>query len=412
MPRFLPSSKSSKDPHKKAMDVARICSELVKIKSENPPGDTREVIQYIQGFTDAIGVRTRLLRNRGGKYNLVSSPVRGRLLFCGHVDVVPALADSWNEDPNSGSIRNGRVFGRGATDMKGGCAAILAASRDQLDAGREMPADIAFVCDEETSGTHGIRSLLERDILTPCDCIIAEPTLPLSPNIGQKGLMRIRLTFEGEPGHGSLYPVQGVSAVMEAFSFLEFLGELHKRQYEPGDPEIAAIIQESADILRKVLSMEHAGVILSHIMFNPGKIEGGEKANIIAQRCVLEIDLRLPWGVSPDNLLGEIRAHVPRAAVEVGNISEPSITPPDSRLVTRILEEIGRVHGQAARPIVQWAASDARYLRKEGFSVVEYGPGEINTLHAVNEYTEVRSLEDTVRVYRGVMDRYAEDAMR
>jgi succinyl-diaminopimelate desuccinylase len=391
------------------MDVIRLCSDLVKIRSENPPGDTRDVILFLRERTDALGIRTRVVRNKGGKHNLVSVPIGGRLLLCGHVDVVPALADGWEEDPNSGTIRDGKVFGRGATDMKGGCAAILAACGELLDTGRELPVDLAFVCDEETSGTQGIRTLLAKKLLTPCDCIIAEPTLPLSPNIGQKGLMRLRLTFTGDPGHGSLYPVQGVSAVMEAFSFLEFLGELHTRRYEPGDPHIAGIIRESAAILQEVLCMEKAGLILSHIMFNPGKIEGGEKANIVAQRCVLEIDLRFPWGVSFNNLLEEIKTHAPRAEIEVGNVSEPNITAPGSRLVTRILEEIGRVHGRPARPIVQWAASDARYLRKEGFSVVEYGPGEIHTLHAINEYTTVRSLKDAVKVYKGMMERYTGD---
>ena len=391
------------------MKVARLCSELVKINSENPPGDTRDVISYLRECTDSLGLRTRLVRNRGGKYNLLSKEIAGDLLFLGHVDVVPALAEGWDRDPNSGAITGGRVYGRGATDMKGGCAAILAACGEVLAAGGKVPADLAFVCDEETSGTLGIRSLLARRLLLPCDCIIAEPTLPLSPNIGQKGLMRVRLTFSGEAGHGSLYPVQGKSAVMEAFSFLGFLQELHGRTYEPSDPEIAEIIRESAAILREVLGMEEAGVVLSHIMFNPGRIEGGEKANIVAQRCVAEIDLRLPWGADPDLILEEIRLNARQAKVEVGNVSGPTISAPDSRLVTRILEEIGKVHQKAARPIVQWAASDARYLRKEGFPVVEYGPGEIHTLHAVNEYTTVSSLENAVKVYRGMMEQYALD---
>ena len=388
------------------MDVARLCSDLVKINSENPPGDTREVISYLRECTDSLGLRMRLIRNRGGKYNLLSQEIKKDLLFLGHVDVVPALADGWDRDPNSGAITNGRVHGRGATDMKGGCAAILAACGEVIEAGREVTADLAFVCDEETSGTQGIRSLLARRLLSPCDCIIAEPTLPLSPNIGQKGLMRVRLTFSGEAGHGSLYPVQGKSAVMEAFSFLGFLEEMHRRSYEPSDPEIADIIRESAAILREVLAMEEAGVVLTHIMFNPGKIEGGEKANIIAQHCVLEIDLRLPWGADPDEVLRELRLNARQAKLEVGNMSGPTLTEPGSLLVTRILEEIGRVHRKTARPIVQWAASDARYLRKEGFSVVEYGPGEIHTLHAVNEYTTIRSLENAVKVYRGMMERY------
>jgi len=95
------------------MKVARLCSELVKINSENPPGDTRDVISYLRECTDSLGLRTRLVRNRGGKYNLLSKEIAGDLLFLGHVDVVPALAEGWDRDPNSGAITGGRVYGRG-----------------------------------------------------------------------------------------------------------------------------------------------------------------------------------------------------------------------------------------------------------------------------------------------------------
>jgi succinyl-diaminopimelate desuccinylase len=390
------------------MNVARLCSDLVSIRSENPPGDTRDVIEYIRGFTDALGIPTEVLRGPGGRDNLITRPVKGRLLFCGHVDVVPALAEGWDGDPFSGLITDeGTVFGRGATDMKGGCASILWACRTLVESGRTLPADLAFVCDEETSGELGVRRLLAENLLIPCDCIIAEPTPPLNPNIGQKGLMRLRLTFTGEPGHGSLYPVKGVSAIMEAYEMLRFLDRLHQKEYYPDDPETAALIRGSSDILRDVLSLNDAGIILTRLMYNPGMIEGGEKANIIAQRCTLELDLRIPWGCESSGLLDTIRAHAPRADVsEVGSSSGPSLTPAGSRLISRLLEEIGKVQGRPASPIVQWAASDARFLRKAGFQVVEYGPGEISSLHAVNEFVPVASLENAARVYQGMMERY------
>jgi succinyl-diaminopimelate desuccinylase len=393
------------------MNVARLCSDLVSIRSENPPGDTRDVIEFIRGFTDSLGIPTTVIQGPGGRDNLVSRPVNGRLLFCGHVDVVPALSDGWDDDPFSGRIAGGTVFGRGATDMKGGCASILWACRTLIESGRDLPADLAFVCDEETSGQYGIRRLLSGNLLVPCDCIIAEPTPPLNPNIGQKGLLRLCLTFTGEPGHGSLYPVKGVSAIMEAYSFLRFLGELHQTEYHPDDPEVAGLIRESSAILRDLLHMDEAEVILTRLMFNPGTIAGGEKANIIAQRCTLEVDLRIPWGCSLSGLLDIIRARVPRAEIAVtGSMSDPSITPVGSRIVSRLLEEIGKVQGNPATPIVQWAASDARFLRKEGFSVVEYGPGEIPALHAINEYVTIRSLENAAQVYVGMMERYREEA--
>jgi len=389
------------------MTPAHLCADLVRIRSENPPGDTRDVIGYIRDFTDSCGIKTRVIRSKGGKYNLVSAKPKGRLLFCGHVDVVPALSRSWRHDPFSGTIEDGKVWGRGSTDMKGGCASILSACREVIDEGHELPADLAFVCDEETSGTNGIRKLIAGNMLILCDTLIAEPTPPLSPNVGQKGLMRLCCIFHGTPGHGSLYPVKGVSAVMEAFSFIEFIKTLHTRDYDPGGPALSRLISESSEILGEIFSMEGTKDILTHVMFNPGTIEGGEKANIVAQQCSLELDLRIPWGCSIPGLLEEIRTRAPGANISVINMSEPSITSPDSLLVTRLLEEIKNVHHQPARPMVQWAASDARYLRREGFPVVEYGPGEMQALHAVDEHVTVESLENAVRVYKGLMDRYA-----
>jgi len=389
------------------MNVAGLCAELVRIHSENPPGNTREVIEYIRGFTDSLGIPTRVMRGSGGRDNLFSHPIKGRLLFCGHVDVVPALDEGWTVDPWGGTIKDGKVWGRGATDMKGGCASVLWACKEVIDSGRELPADLAFVCDEETGGTCGIQALLSQKCLVPCDTIIAEPTPQLSPNVGQKGLMRLCCRFSGEPGHGSLYPAKGVSAVMEAFSFLEFIKALHQQEYDPGDPALAGIISESSNILGEIFKMDDTRTVLSHVMFNPGKIEGGEKANIVAQQCSLELDLRIPWGCNLPDLLDEIRRHAPRAEISVTSMSPPSITPPDSPLVVRLLKEIEKVHSRPARSIVQWAASDARYLRKEGFTVVEYGPGEIRTLHAIDEHVTIESLENASRVYEGMLGWYA-----
>ncbi|HOT04192.1 MAG TPA: M20/M25/M40 family metallo-hydrolase [Methanolinea sp.] len=389
------------------MNVADLCAALVRIRSENPPGDTREIIEFIRDFTDSLGISTRVIRRPEGRDNLVSFPANGRLLFCGHVDVVPVLDDGWTIDPWGGELKEGKVWGRGSTDMKGGCASVLVACREFIDSGRELPADLAFVCDEETSGKHGIQALLASNSLVPCDTIVAEPTPAHSPNIGQKGLMRLCCKFRGVPGHGSLYPAKGVSAVMEAFSLLDFIRGLHGREYSPSDPGLARIITESSEILKELFAMEDTRRVLTHVMYNPGKIEGGEKANIVAQQCSLELDLRIPWGCSLPDLLREIRRHAPRGEISVTNSSDPTITPPDSPLVTRLLGEIERVYSRPARPIVQWAASDARYLRNAGFPVVEYGPGEIRTLHALDEHVTVESLEKASLVYEGMLARYA-----
>ena len=109
------------------MDVSRICRELVAIRSENPPGRTAEVIEYIRIFFDNLGIRSDITRNQTGQCNLVTKGLGNRLFFCGHVDVVPALDEGWTHPPFSGVVQEGFVWGRGATDMKGGCASLLCA---------------------------------------------------------------------------------------------------------------------------------------------------------------------------------------------------------------------------------------------------------------------------------------------
>lgn len=391
------------------MGITDLCAALVRIKSENPPGDTRDITEFMREFASGLGLEMKVIRRRGGRHSLVSARPKGKLLFCGHIDCVPALPDGWSIDPYAGIVRDGKVFGRGATDMKGGCAAVLWACREWIETGRELPADLAFVCDEETSGTYGIRTLLARKAIVPCDCVIAEPTPPLSPNVGQKGIVRLCCTFRGEPGHGSLYPERGVSAIMEAYALLDYVKELHNVSFAPCDTNLCDLIRDSAAILAELLDIPNAHEVLTRVMYNPGKIEGGEKANIVAQQCRLELDLRIPWGCDTGALLEDLQKHAPRGELTVTNLAEPSLTPPDAPVVTTLLREIGKVHGRPARPIVQWAASDARYLREEGFSVVEYGPGEIQTLHAIDEYVTVESLGKASKVYLGMLSRYAGD---
>ncbi|MCX6684227.1 MAG: M20/M25/M40 family metallo-hydrolase [Methanoregula sp.] len=390
------------------MDVSRICSELVAIRSENPPGRTAEVIEYIRTFLDNLGIGSDIRSNDSGQCNLVTRDTGHHLLFCGHVDVVPALADGWKYPPFSGTLQDGCVWGRGATDMKGGCASLLAACGLLIKQGKEIPATLAFVCDEETGGENGIRYLLAKKMLKPMDCLIAEPSPARHPSIGQKGLCRLGIKFKGTPAHGSLYPAVGVSAIMEAMSLLEYVKGLHDREY-PVDERLKEIIDRSSEVLEGEFHIHDVGEVLKKLMYNPGVICGGEKSNVVAQHCEFDLELRVPWGCSIAALVTAIKSHAPHGDIISQEINEPSITDPSCRLVKVTCNEIERVQGGKVFPIVQWAASDARHLRLCGFNVIEYGPGEISTLHAVNERVTIDSLNKASFVYLGIMTAYSKD---
>ncbi|MDD1652977.1 MAG: ArgE/DapE family deacylase [Methanomicrobiales archaeon] len=387
-------------------DPARICADLVRIRSENPPGDTAGAASYIGNHLDALGIGSQEIRRPGGRVSLVSPFPGADLLFCGHLDVVPAGDGEWSVDPFGGEIRDGILYGRGASDMKGGCAAILAAVTDLVEEGHRNPAvSLVFAADEETGGELGIRAVLDDGQIPPCDCLVAEPTPPLHPVIGMKGLLRLVIRFRGQPGHGSLYPRVGVSAVMEALDLLAVLRKAHDRVYQP-PAALREPVEVSAEVLGGIFGIPDTGAVLQRITFNPGRIEGGEKANVVASRCSLELELRIPFGASTRRVLASLRKRVRGAEVEVLSQSEPNFTPPDVPLVGILSREIRRVHGGEPRPIVQWAASDAKHLRAAGFRVVEYGPGDLSTLHAVDERVPVRALGQARDVYRGVIDAY------
>jgi succinyl-diaminopimelate desuccinylase len=210
------------------------------------------------------------------------------------------------------------------------------------------------------------------------------------------------MTFLGEPGHGSLYPVAGVSAIMEAYRTIGYLHELNGHEYRAGS-ELDQIVGTSCQILAEILEMPGAEKIFKRIMYNPGKISGGEKSNVVAEHCSLELDIRVPWGCSIPDLIDDIARHSPRARVKVVTASDPSFTSADCPLVAATCREIEKVYGKPSFPIVQWAASDARFLRTEGFRVVEYGPGELKLLHARNERVSAEYLEKVRDIYRGII---------
>ena len=388
------------------MKVEKLCSDLVKIRSENPPGDTSEAAEYILSFMEGIGISGMITEGPDGHNNVISKNQKGcRLLLTGHIDVVPAMSEGWEVPPYSGKIDEKYVHGRGSTDMKGGCAAVLAAVSRAKDAGDDLSVSLAFVCDEEGGGRYGTRYLIEKNMIHPCDALIAEPTTTHAPNVGQKGVCRFEVEFTGKPGHSSLYPIVGDSAIIQAMNFLSWMAELHKRVY-PQTAEMEKIIEHSIKIASEGSDVDFDPVF-RQIMYNPGLISGGERVNIVAQKCSLMMDTRLPWGCDCDELLDEICRHIPQTAVLTPKTkSNASLTEPGSFLVEKTCEAIDQVYGITSRPIVQWAASDARALRIAGFRAIEYGPGELTSMHGLNERVQIDQLKKCEDIYYRLIQNY------
>ena len=386
------------------MDAASICSDLVKIRSENPPGDTGDCAEYIGAFLEGLGIRVCYTHGQNNETNVYSKDQSHSLLINGHIDVVPAISDGWEYPPESGYNDGVWIHGRGSSDMKGGCASVLAAVKRLSDSGETPAVSFAFVCDEEGGGPNGTRRLIAEHIIHPCDCLIAEPTPAFAPCIGQKGLFRTVVRFNGEPAHSSLYPFFGNSAVMQAAEFLMKVKSLHEKTW-PVSSEMEEILNHSAEIAGE--NGADMSRVFRHISYNPGIITGGERANIVAQKCEIQLDMRLPWGVSVEEIKREIYALLPEnAELSPLTSSETSLTAPDTKLVKTVCECVGDAYGISCKPMVQWAASDARALRVAGFNAVEYGPGCLETIHGLNEKVSIQQLNTASEIYENVIRRY------
>jgi succinyl-diaminopimelate desuccinylase len=314
-------------------------------------------------------------------------------------------------------IEDGYVWGRGSTDMKGGCAAILVALEAVLDGSDEqsipvktdqcdeLPIGVAFVCDEETGRVDGIQHLLRINEFRPCDCLVAEPTPYLNPSIGQKGLCRFQASFRGQPGHGSLYPFAGENAIVKAVGFIDRLIEMTEKEYVP-EAMVKELVTNSEEAISAIFPDTDVARLLTRITCNPGRIWGGEGANIVAEECTVAMDMRLPWGCTPEAVLAAVKQDPATPAICIDSLAPPSCTPPDSVLVRRLCEAIEGTYERPTRPILQWAASDARFLRAAGFRAAEYGPGEIHLLHAHDERVRIDQLEKAVQVYETLIASY------
>jgi succinyl-diaminopimelate desuccinylase len=192
---------------------------------------------------------------------------------------------------------------------------------------------------------------------------------------------------------------------MEAMELLEYVKSLHDREF-PMDEKLREIIRHSSEVFSEEFQILEGSDILERVTFNPGVIVGGEKVNIVAQHCSIDLELRIPWGCSIPDLVSDIRVHAPHGTIVQETVHDPSLTDPGCDFAAVVCSEVEKVWGGNVFPILQWAASDARHLRSAGFRVIEYGPGELATLHGKNERVSVVSLENAVKIYLGILHTY------
>lgn len=382
-----------------------LVAELVRRPSVNPPGDTRAAAALVVDYLAKRGHRSEVVAPQETMPNVVATVENGpgrHLILNGHLDTFPVGDPTlWERDPLSGDVTDGKIFGRGVSDMKAGVAAsivvfCLLAVRREAWKGK---VTLAAVADEETMGPWGANYLVDHHPKLRGDAVlIGEPSTPRTVRFGERGMVWVRLTARGQSAHAA-YPHAGWNAIFAVAAALQELRELEGMPWSV-PREVTARIDEARAATDELLG-PGAADLLSAVTVNAGVITGGTKINLIADFCQAEVDVRLAPGVST----GEILRHVGRVVrrhrgmtYEVLHLSEPNWTSPDLEFMQIVWRAVTRVRGEAPFFNISSPGTDSRVFRRVGIPVAVFGPTPYG-MGAANEYVTVADYLDTVRVH-------------
>lgn len=374
-----------RESHEK--EVTHFCQELLKIKSVNPPGDELAAAEYISGVLAKTGLEVEVVRHSPTRASaLVRLRGSGKvpaLLFSGHIDTVPVGAETWVHDPFSGAIADGKIWGRGSADMKGGVAALMMALKILAEARLPLKGDIilAATAGEETNSL-GATAIASRKDLGPVQAILIPEPSGNELYIAEKGAFWVELTTHGKTAHGSM-PDLGRNAVLMMVRLIEEF--------------------EKLDIPFK----PHP--LLDGFSRSVNTIAGGVKTNVVPDSCVATIDMRTVPGQDHQAILGQIERLVMdlgkmipdfKASAKIINDRAPIETPADNPAVGIFSEVIREVTGRSLVP------KGTRYFT-DGVVLVPAlkapllicGPGAPGLAHQPNEHVEIDKLLEAVRIY-------------
>ncbi|RLE51950.1 MAG: succinyl-diaminopimelate desuccinylase [Candidatus Methanomethylicota archaeon] len=392
-------------------EAVKILSDLIGFPTVVPPGEHYEdCSKYLAELLSGWGLKVDVLRVPKSYVEnfypdwadyprfivlarLEGSSDKPTLHFNGHYDVVPP-GSGWSiTEPFKAKVVDGKIYGRGSTDMKGGITSILIAARAlaKCDANINGVIELSFTPDEEVGGATGVGYIVNEGIVAPDYCVIAEPSSTRSIWFGHKGMLWVKVVVEGKAAHGST-PWLGVNAFEKMvevahamFNELKPRVEAKKSTYDYIDPRGAKATMNIG-----------------------GEISGGAKINVVPPICSFTIDRRIIPEETPEEALSEIqsfleelRARDPqlKVKVEVLGKSNACVTDPNSKIVKTAVEAGSEILGISPKPTMCIGGLDMRYFVDKGVETITYGPGVLGVAHMANEYISIKELVTMSKIY-------------
>ena len=362
-----------------ALEITR---DIVRMDTRNPPGREVECAHYLGDLLSAAGIEVSYYEFAPERTSLVAV-LRGEggngkkpLCFGGHIDVVPLGAKEWSVDPFGAEIVDGKLFGRGTTDMKAGISSFVHAALKLAREGRRGAADMVMaICAGEETGCEGSYHLAEIGALGEAGAIvIAEPTSNY-PILGHKGALWLKVETEGITAHGSM-PEHGDNALYKAARSVTRLEEF--------DFNV----------------MPHE--LLGRSTLNVGTMQGGLNLNSVPDHAEFTVDIRTLPQQDHAKILSGLEGYLGdenkiARIVDCGGVHTPQADP----WMQEIYAVMEPILGEPIEPRGAPYFTDASALTPAygGPPTVILGPGEMHMAHQTDEYCPVAHIEQAAEVY-------------
>lgn len=337
------------------MEAKEILKDLVRFDTCYDKENT-EIMDYIQRLLERKNFKVEYR----SKCLIMSNKEECSLAFIGHTDTVQGGID-WSKSPLEPIEVDGKIYGLGACDMKGGIAGILKAVLDTDWKQKDKGIKLVFTYDEEI-GFGGINEVINKKFKLPDNVIIGEPTNNEVMQ-GSKGLLELKFNFEGKSAHSS-NPAKGINAIVEGTKFIEYLNKFYQ-----------TLITEKDERFE-----------IPYTTMNIGKIEGGKSINIVPNNCSIYIDFRCISNTQRTRILDEIEIMKDKYnyTYEVINDIKPFVAEGEKIKTTNFITEASFIN------------LNNRYI---------LGVGPVNP-HEANEYITLESLDKLVMQYKELINKY------
>lgn len=385
------------------MDSIRILERLIGFPTVSRDLNL-DLIAYVSEVLRDRGVASRLVHSEDGrKANLfatIGPADRSGIMLSGHTDVVPVDGQDWTVPPFNLTQCNGKLFGRGAADMKGFVACAIAAVLKAADRTLRTPLHLALSYDEEI-GCLGVRSLVDMLAASPQKpllCIVGEPT-SMQVATGHKGKVAARAICRGREGHSALAPL-ALNAIHLACDF------------------VGALRQEQDRLARD--GARDGDYDIPYTTVHVGKISGGVALNIVPNLCQVDFEIRNVGADNPDAILERLRTegiHIASAVEEIAPEARIDIettntypgldTPPTSETVAFVKSLVG-ANGTIK---VAFGTEGGLFSRDIGTPTVVCGPGSMAQGHKPDEFVAIEQMRRCDEMLERLLNRLAEEAL-